>query len=109
MSVPTAFPTVTLDELKSRGVQMVVFAHQTTLAAFAAISDVVKQLSKINSLSEVNTKTASMEDLFKLQGMHKIKDHESFVEEEIKKMDLDWTKKPKLDSNDKENNECIPQ
>ena len=89
MSVPTAFPTVTLDELKSRGVQMVVFAHQTTLAAFAAISDVVKQLSKINSLSEVNTKTASMEDLFKLQGMHKIKDHESFVEEEIKKMDLD--------------------
>ena len=88
MIIPTAFPTVTMDEIKSYGVRMVVFAHQTTLAAFAAVSDIVKQLSKINSLSELNTKMASMEDLFKLQGMQKITDHESFVEEEIKKMDL---------------------
>jgi len=88
MIVPTAFPTVTLDELKSHGIGMVVFAHQTTLAAFAAVSDVVKQLSKINSLSDLNTKMASMEDLFKLQGMQKIREHESFIEEEIKKMDL---------------------
>jgi len=88
MIIPTAFPTVTLDELKSRGVGMVVFAHQTTLAAFAAVSDVVKQLSKINSLSDLNTKMASMEDLFKLQGMQKIREHESFIEEEIKKLDL---------------------
>ena len=88
MLVPTAFPTVTLDELKSRGVGMVVYAHQTTLAAFAAISDVVKQLSKINSLSELNIKMASMEDLFELQGMQKIREHESFVEEEVQKMDL---------------------
>ena len=89
MAVPTAFPTVTLDELKSRGVQMVVFAHQTTLAAFAAISDVVKQMSKIKSLDDLETKLASMDDLFKLQGMHKIREHEYFIEEEVKKMDLD--------------------
>ena len=89
MAVPTAFPTVALDELKSRGVQMVVFAHQTTLAAFAAISDVVKQMSKIKSLSDLNVKLASMDDLFKLQGMHKIREHENFIEEEIKKLDLD--------------------
>ena len=88
MIIPTAFPTVTLDELKSHGVRMVVYAHQTTLAAFAAVSDVVKQLSKINSLSDLNAKMASMEDLFKLQGMQKIRDHESFIEEEIKKLDL---------------------
>ena len=89
MAVPTAFPTVTLDELKSRGVGMVVFAHQTTLAAFAAISDVVKQMSKIKSLDDLETKLASMDDLFKLQGMHKIREHEYFIEEEIKKLDLD--------------------
>ena len=89
MAVPTAFPTVTLDELKSRGVQMVVFAHQTTLAAFAAISDVVKQMSKIKSLDDLETKLASMDDLFKLQGMHKIREHEHFIEEEVKKLDLD--------------------
>ena len=89
MAVPTAFPTVTLDELKSRGVGMVVFAHQTTLAAFAAISDVVKQMSKIKSLDDLETKLASMDDLFKLQGMHKIREHENFIEEEIKKLDLD--------------------
>ena len=67
---------------------MVVYAHQTTLAAFAAVSDVIKQMSKIKSLSELNTKMASMEDLFNLQGMQQIKDHESFVEEEVKKLDL---------------------
>ena len=89
MAVPTAFPTVTLDELKSRGVQMVVFAHQTTLAAFAAISDVVKQMSKIKSLDDLETKLASMDDLYELQGMHKIREHEYFIEEEVKKMDLD--------------------
>ena len=89
MAVPTAFPTVTLDELKSRGVGMIVFAHQTTLAAFAAISDVVKQMSKIKSLDDLETKLASMDDLFKLQGMHKIREHEYFIEEEIKKLDLD--------------------
>jgi len=89
MIVPTAFPTVTLDELKSLGVGMVAFAHQTTLTAFAAISDVVKQMSKMKSLSELNVKMASMDDLFKLQGMHKIKDHESLIEEKIKKLDLD--------------------
>ena len=89
MAVPTAFPTLSLDELKSRGVQMVVFAHQTTLAAFAAISDVVKQMSEIKSLSDLSTKLASMDDLFKLQGMYKIRDHENFIEEEVKKLDLD--------------------
>ena len=89
MAVPTAFPTVTLDELKSRGVGMVVFAHQTTLAAFAAISDVVEQMSKIKSLDDLETKLASMDDLFKLQGMHKIREHEHFIEEEVKKLDLD--------------------
>ena len=88
MIIPTAFPTVTLDELKSRGVGMVVYAHQTTLAAFAAVSDVIKQMSKVKSLSELNTKMASMEDLFNLQGMQQIRDHESFVEEEVKKLDL---------------------
>ena len=89
MAVPTAFPSVTLDELKSRGVGMVVFAHQTTLAAFAAISDVVKQMSKIKSLDDLETKLASMDDLFKLQGMHKIREHEYFIEKEVKKLDLD--------------------
>ena len=88
MIIPTAFPTVTLDELKSRGVGMVVYAHQTTLAAFAAVSDVIKQMSKVKSLSELNTKMASMEDLFNLQGMQQLRDHESFVEEEVKKLGL---------------------
>ena len=89
MAVPTAFPTVTLDELKSHGVRMVVYAHQTTLAAFAAISDVVKQMSEIKSLSDLSPKLASMDDLVKVQGMHKIRDHENFIEEEVKKLDLD--------------------
>jgi len=30
-----------------------------------------------------------MDDVFKLQRMQQIRDHESFIEEEIKKLDLD--------------------
>ena len=86
MIVPTAYPTVTVDELKSHGVRMVVYAHQTTLAAFAAVSDVIKQMSKVKSLSDLNVKLASMDDVFKLQRMQQIRDHESFIEEEIKKL-----------------------
>jgi len=74
--------------LKSHGVGMVAYAHQTTLAAYAAISEAVEQLSKTKSLSDLNVKLASMEDVFKLQGMHKIKNHESFIEEEVKKLDI---------------------
>ena len=89
MIVPTAYPTVTLDELKSHGVRMVVYAHQTTLAAFAAVSDVIKQMSKVKSLSDLNVKLAPMDDVFKLQRMQQIRDFDNFIEEEIKKLDLD--------------------
>jgi hypothetical protein len=68
---------------------MVVYAHQTTLAAFAAVSDVIKQMSKVKSLSDLNVKLASMDDVFKLQRMQKIRDFDNFIEEEIKKLDLD--------------------
>jgi len=88
MIVPTAYPSVTLDELKSHGVGMVVYAHQTTLAAYAAISEAVEQMSKAKCLNDLNVKLASMDDVFKLQRMEKIRDHESFIEEEIKKLDL---------------------
>jgi hypothetical protein len=46
-------------------------------------------MSKIKSLDDLETKLASMDDLFKLQGMHKIREQEHFIEEEVKKMDLD--------------------
>jgi phosphoenolpyruvate phosphomutase len=88
MIVPTAYPTVTLDELESHGIAMVVYAHQTTLAAFAAVSDVIKQMSKVKSLSDLNINLAPMEDVFNLQGMQKIRNHESAIEEEVKKLDL---------------------
>ena len=88
MIVPTAYPTVTLDELESHGIAMVVYAHQTTLAAFAAVSDVIKQMSKVKSLSDLNINLAPMEDVFNLQGMQKIRNHESAIEEKVKKLDL---------------------
>ena len=88
MIVPTAYPTVTLDELESHGIAMVVYAHQTTLAAFAAVSDVIKQMSKVKSLSDLNINLAPMEDVFNLQGMQKIRNHESIIEEKVKKLDL---------------------
>jgi hypothetical protein len=44
------------------------------------------QLSKANSLSEVETKMTSMEDIFHLQEMYEIKKQEVHIEENLKKL-----------------------
>ena len=45
-------------------------------------------MSKVKSLSDLNINLAPIEDVFNLQGMQKIRNHESTIEEEVKKLDL---------------------
>lgn len=84
--VPTTYDSVTIDELISHKIKVVIHANQTLRAAHASMSRVLKQMVNSNSLSEVKEEISSMEDIFELQEMYQIKDKEKQLEEELKKL-----------------------
>ena len=84
--IPTTYDSVSLDELISHKIKIVIHANQTLRAAHASMSKVLKQMINSNSLSEVKEEISSMEDIFELQEMYNIKDKEKELEEELKKL-----------------------
>ena len=65
--IPTTYDSVSLDELISHKIKIVIHANQTLRAAHASMSKVLKQMINSNSLSEVKEEISSMEDIFELQ------------------------------------------
>ncbi len=86
ISIPTSYPSVTLDELKNHKVKMVIYANQSLRAAHWAMSEHLNQLSKAKSLSDVKTKMTTMDDIFHLQEMYEIKKQEKNIENDLKKL-----------------------
>ena len=84
--IPTTHDSVSLDELISHKIKIVIHANQTLRAAHASMSKVLKQMINSNSLSEVKEEISSMEDIFHLQEMYNIKEKEKEIEEELKKL-----------------------
>ena len=84
--IPTTYDSVSLDELISHKIKMVIHANQTLRAAHASISRTLKQMIDSNSLSEVKEEISSMEDIFHLQEMYSIKEKEKELESELKKL-----------------------
>ena len=84
--IPTSYPNVTLDELHSHKVKMVIYANQSLRAAHWAMSEHLNKLSTAKSLSDVETKMTTMEDIFHLQEMYEIKKQEIDIEKNLKKL-----------------------
>ena len=84
--IPTTYNSVTLDELISHKIKMVIHANQTLRASYTSMSRILKQMINANSLSEVKEEIASMEEIFKLQEMYDIKAKEKELESELKKL-----------------------
>ena len=84
--IPTTYDSVSLDELISHKIKMVIHANQTLRAAHASMSRILKQMINSNSLSEVKEEISSMEDIFHLQEMYNIKEKEKELESELKKL-----------------------
>ena len=84
--IPTTYDSVSLDELISHKIKIVIHANQTLRAAHASMSRILKQMINANSLSEVKEEIASMEEIFKLQEMYDIKAKEKELESELKKL-----------------------
>jgi len=86
ISIPTSYPTITLDELISHNFKMVIYANHTLRSAYSAMSKLLDSISKTNSLSEVDQEMSSMEEIFNLQQMFNIKKQEKEIENELKKL-----------------------
>jgi len=86
VAIPTTYNTVTLDELISHKIKMVIYANQTLRAAHASMSRILKQMINSNSLSEIKEEMSSMEDIFHLQKMYDVKTEEKNLEDELKKL-----------------------
>ena len=84
--IPTTYDTVTLDDLISHKIKMVIHANQTLRAAHASMSRILKQMINSDSLSKVKEEISSMEEIFELQEMYNIKDKEKELEKELKKL-----------------------
>ena len=84
--IPTTYDTVTLDDLISHKIKMVIHANQTLRAAHASMSRILRQMINTDSLSKVKEEISSMEEIFELQEMYNIKDKEKELEKELKKL-----------------------
>jgi phosphoenolpyruvate phosphomutase len=84
--IPTTYDSVSMDELISHKIKIVIHANQTLRAAHASMSRILKQMINSNSLSEVKEEISSMEDIFRLQEMFDIKEKEKELESELKKL-----------------------
>ena len=86
ISIPTSYPTVTLDELISHNFKIVIYANHALRSSYFAMSKLLESISKANSLSEVDQEMSSMEEIFQLQQMYEIKKQEKEIEENLKKL-----------------------
>ena len=84
--IPTSYPDVTLNELKTHKVKMVIYANQTLRVAHQAMKDLLTQIFNQDNLANISKKISSMEDIFKLQEMYHIKKQEKKIEDNLKKL-----------------------
>ena len=86
IAIPTSYPNVTLDELQNHKVKMVIYANQSLRVSHWAMAEHLGKLSTAKSLSDVETKMTTMEDIFHLQEMYEIKKQEIEIEKNLKKL-----------------------
>ena len=84
--VPTTYPNVTIDEMIQHNIKMVIYANQSLRAAHLSMSKILSELINSKSISEINSKMSSMEDIFQLQEMFEIKNQEEKIKQIQKKM-----------------------
>jgi len=84
--IPTTYDSVSIDELILHEIKAVIYANQTLRAAHASMSKILKQMINSNRLTDVKEKISSMEDIFELQEMYKIKSDEESIEAKLREL-----------------------
>ena len=84
--IPTTYYTVKIDELISHKIKMVIYANQTLRAAHLALTNLLYKMKNANSMDEIQNQMSSMDEIFKLQEMFDIKQHEKEIEDKLRKL-----------------------
>ena len=84
--VPTSYPSVSIDELISHKIKMVIYANQSLRIAHASMLRILKKINNAEKLTDVDEKISSMEEIFDLQKIFNINEEEADVEKELKKL-----------------------
>ncbi len=74
--VPTTYPSMTYDEMATLGVNMIIFANQCLRAEITAMHDVLSVMKKERSTVSIEDRIAPVKEIFELQGMMAMKEHE---------------------------------
>tara|TARA_B110000196_G_scaffold57224_1_gene47395 strand:+ start:1333 stop:2229 length:897 start_codon:yes stop_codon:yes gene_type:complete len=84
--VPTSYPSVSIDELISHEIKMVIYANQSLRIAHASMLRILKKINESKKLTDVDEEMSSMEEIFHLQKISNINEEEKDVEKELKKL-----------------------
>ena len=84
--IPTTYDSVKLSDIKKHPIKMVIFANQSLRVAHASMLSYLTELNKSDSISDVDLKLSSMEDIFELQDMYKIKEKDKEIQDILKKL-----------------------
>jgi|TARA_B100000315_G_scaffold259912_1_gene318046 phosphoenolpyruvate phosphomutase len=74
--VPTTYSSIKLKEIEKLGIKMVIYANQGIRASIKAMNKVFSRILKDQSAEHINDDITSMEEVFDLQGMTKMKEEE---------------------------------
>lgn len=74
--VPTTYPDLTYKEMAELGVNMIIFANQALRASIAAQHKVLSIMKEQRSTTAIEAEIASVKEIFELQGMMAMKEHE---------------------------------
>lgn len=78
--VPTAYPSIMSDfsqkQLLDLGIKMVIFANHGLRASIKAVIQTLAEIKRVGGIHTVEDKIATMDEVFKLQGMIDLKEQE---------------------------------
>lgn len=74
--VPTTYPAMTYEEMKRAGVNMIIYANQGMRAAIAGMHQAFDVIARKKSTVSIEGAIAPVKEIFELQGMMKLKEHE---------------------------------
>lgn len=73
---PTSYPMITLEEIEQLGIKMVIYANQGLRASLKAMNEVCDTIIRDGRLDTINDKLVTMDEVFELQGMNRMKEEE---------------------------------
>lgn len=82
--VPTAYPQVELNELEDLGIRMVIYANHGLRAAVRAVGETFRDILEHGSTREVETRVATLDEIFDLQGMPQLwRDEAAYLRRDV--------------------------